>query len=61
MNIHADNAAPADSANRFMTRDSGRAMSRKIRALQEMDSDAADLLARRTNRKLSYSFRYGTK
>jgi hypothetical protein len=45
MNIHADNAATADSGNRYMTRDSGRAMSRKIRAMREMDPHAADLSA----------------
>ena len=45
MNIHADNAATVESGNRFMARDSGRAMSRKVRAMREMDADAADLCA----------------
>lgn len=45
MNIHAHNAATVDSGNRFMARDSGRAMARKVRAMREMDAEAADLAA----------------
>lgn len=45
MSIYAHNAASVDSGNRFMMRDSGRAMSRKVRAMREMDADAADFSA----------------
>jgi len=45
MNIHAHNAATVDSDNHFMARDSGRAMSRKVRAMREMDPDAVDFSA----------------
>ncbi|MEX2578723.1 MAG: vWA domain-containing protein [Verrucomicrobiales bacterium] len=49
MNVHAHNAATVDSNNRFSSRDSGRAMSRKVRAMREMDVDAADLAAPMTD------------
>ncbi|MCG8598834.1 MAG: VWA domain-containing protein [Verrucomicrobiales bacterium] len=45
MNIHQDNAATVDNGNRFMMRDSSRAMSRKVRAMRMMDAEAADLAA----------------
>ncbi|MAS93114.1 MAG: hypothetical protein CMO55_07950 [Verrucomicrobiales bacterium] len=45
MNIHADNAASVRENNMFSPRDSGRAMSRKIKAMREMDANAADLAA----------------
>lgn len=45
MNIHADNAASVRENNMFSPRDSGRAMSRKIKAMREMDANAADLCA----------------
>lgn len=45
MNIHQDNAATVDNGNRFMMRDSGRAMSRKVLAMRMMDAEAADLAA----------------
>ena len=45
MNIHAHNAATVSEDNMFSPRDSGRAMSRKIRAMREMDATAADLSA----------------
>lgn len=45
INIHADNAASVREDNLFSPRDSGRAMSRKVRALREMDASSADLAA----------------
>ncbi|MEM9016687.1 MAG: hypothetical protein AAGC68_06710 [Verrucomicrobiota bacterium] len=45
MNIHADNAASVREDNMFSPRDSGRAMSRKIKAMREMDANSADLAA----------------
>lgn len=45
MNIHAHNAASVRDDNLFSPRDSGRAMSRKIKAMREMDVNAADLAA----------------
>lgn len=44
MNIKSQNSATA-SDNCFMMRDSSRAMSRKVRAMREMDANAADLAA----------------
>lgn len=45
INIQAHNSATVDSDNRFMARDSSRAMSRKVRAMRAMDADAADFSA----------------
>lgn len=45
MNIRAHNAASVRENNMFSPRDSGRAMSRKIKAMREMDANAADLAA----------------
>lgn len=45
MNIHAHNAASVREDNMFSPRDSGRAMSRKVRAMREMNADSADLAA----------------
>ena len=45
MNIHAHNAASVREDNMFSPRDSGRAMSRKVRAMREMDAAAADFSA----------------
>ena len=45
MNIHAHNAASVREDNLFSPRDSGRAMSRKVRAMREMDTAAGDFSA----------------
>lgn len=45
MNIQAQNAATVREDNMFSPRDSGRAMSRKVRAMREMDANSADLVA----------------
>jgi len=45
MNIHAHNAATVAEDNLYSPRDSGRAMSRKVKAMREMDAEAADLSA----------------
>ncbi|MDF2378181.1 MAG: VWA domain-containing protein [Verrucomicrobiales bacterium] len=45
INIHAHNAATVDSDNRFMARDSSRAMSRKVRAMRSMNVNAPDFSA----------------
>jgi len=49
MHIHAHNAATVDGDNMFSTRDSGRAMSRKVKAMREMDANSADLSAPMTD------------
>jgi len=43
--VHAHNAATVQENNMFSPRDSGRAMSRKVRAMREMDANAADLVS----------------
>ena len=45
MHIHAHNAATVQEDNMFSPRDSGRAMSRKVKAMREMDVNSADLAA----------------
>lgn len=45
MNIRAHNAATVDSENKFMARDSGRAMARKVRAMRSQELHRADFAA----------------